>query len=411
VRPGGKLTYKLTTKNVNTADAMTGVKVEDTLPSEVTVDKENIKVWFGSDASQAVSIADSSRVTLTQDGQKLTFVVDKLAAQEVVHFDVPVTVNATNKDSDFENTSTVTEINGQDIEVSSPPVPNEVVPEKVAAKVVKNWNAGNEELPDSVKVQLYRSAADAQKEKVGDPVTLTAAEGWTYTWENLPKFLPDNQSPYTYSVEEAESGDYLVKADASHSGDTFTTTLTNTKSTDIPVVKKWVGEKGSSVTVHLMRQVKGEDGDWTEVASATLDGEKDDVEVGSWKAVFSDEPLYSEAGAAYDYEIIEDRISGYTSNVTGNADQGFTVTNTKQDESNPAPDQETSDNANDDANQNGHSDASGHSGQPNQIWLIPQMGDSTFWLLILLIAIAAGAALVIAWHHKKNSDGGDGKAE
>ena len=71
--------------------------------------------------------------------------------------------------------------------------------------VTKTWKGAEgtpleEGLPDSVEVTLYQQTAEGEPVQYGDPVTLTAENNWTYTWEQLPKEV-DGQA-VTYTVVE-----------------------------------------------------------------------------------------------------------------------------------------------------------------------------------------------------------------
>ena len=70
--------------------------------------------------------------------------------------------------------------------------------------VEKKWDqppAGYENW--KVTVQLYRTTGEGEPtdEAYKDPVTLTAAEGWKYTWNDLDKY-DDNGNEYNYYVRE-----------------------------------------------------------------------------------------------------------------------------------------------------------------------------------------------------------------
>lgn len=82
-------------------------------------------------------------------------------------------------------------------------VPNE--PLTTSITVEKQWQGAEgtpleEGLPDSVEVTLYQQTAEGEPVQYGDPVTLTAKNDWTYTWEQLPKEV-DGQA-VTYTVVE-----------------------------------------------------------------------------------------------------------------------------------------------------------------------------------------------------------------
>lgn len=84
----------------------------------------------------------------------------------------------------------------------------------------------------------------------------------------------------------------------------------------VPVEKKWVGPAAEKATVRLLAD--GEDtGEKTELSKSN-----------SWKHTFEGLPKYSKSGSVIDYAVAEDPVEGYSSKVTGDAERGFTVTNT-----------------------------------------------------------------------------------
>ena len=84
----------------------------------------------------------------------------------------------------------------------------------------------------------------------------------------------------------------------------------------VPVEKKWVGPAAEKATVRLLAD--GEDtGKKTELSKSN-----------SWKHTFEGLPKYSKSGSVIDYAVAEDPVEGYSSKVTGDAERGFTVTNT-----------------------------------------------------------------------------------
>ncbi|WP_434309835.1 SpaA isopeptide-forming pilin-related protein [Hominifimenecus sp. rT4P-3] len=76
----------------------------------------------------------------------------------------------------------------------------------VAVTVTKEWGEGRK-LP--VKIQLYRNGTE-----VGQAATLSDENAWTYTWNNLPKYV--GGEPVTYTVRENWIGDvaYSPSADS-----------------------------------------------------------------------------------------------------------------------------------------------------------------------------------------------------
>ncbi|WP_085831037.1 Cna B-type domain-containing protein [Collinsella vaginalis] len=84
----------------------------------------------------------------------------------------------------------------------------------------------------------------------------------------------------------------------------------------IDVNKAWVGPARNSVTVRLIA-----DGADTG-KRLTLNGDND------WSGSFEDLRLYHPNGTGIKYEVVEDEVPGYRSEVSGTAVGGFTITNT-----------------------------------------------------------------------------------
>ena len=63
-------------------------------------------------------------------------------------------------------------------------------------------------------------------------------------------------------------------------------------------------------------------------------------EAGNWTGTFSNLPKYKD-GTAITYTVKEDEVSGYTSEITGDATTGFTITNTEVPHDTPKPKEDT----------------------------------------------------------------------
>ena len=83
----------------------------------------------------------------------------------------------------------------------------------------------------------------------------------------------------------------------------------------MPVVKKWVGPAAGEVTVSLKR------GDAV-VGTLKLS------DANGWNDSFRGLPKYDASGSEIEYTVAEDAVEGYSSAITGDAQGGFTVTNT-----------------------------------------------------------------------------------
>lgn len=86
--------------------------------------------------------------------------------------------------------------------------------------------------------------------------------------------------------------------------------------TDISVEKVWQGSTEKAVTVNLLQNG---------VVYGTVQLSEDN----NWQDSFENVPLVDATGKAYTYTVEEINVEGYTSKVTGNADDGFVITNTR----------------------------------------------------------------------------------
>ena len=84
----------------------------------------------------------------------------------------------------------------------------------------------------------------------------------------------------------------------------------------VPVEKKWVGPAAEKATVRLLADGKPT-GDSIELSKSN-----------GWKGSFDGLAKYSKSSSVIDYAVAEDAVEGYGSKVTGDAERGFTVTNT-----------------------------------------------------------------------------------
>ncbi len=85
-----------------------------------------------------------------------------------------------------------------DLEPEDPVTPPEDEEQTVDMTVTVTWNhMGNPNPPESVKVTLYEDGVWSQT------VEVTAADGWTYTFSELPKYDSQNRKiNYSVAVED-----------------------------------------------------------------------------------------------------------------------------------------------------------------------------------------------------------------
>ena len=213
--------------------------------------------------------------------------------------------------SDKEYTLQVTPTGGAIQTITNKPI-------KTSVPVTKAWVGPK---TNSVNVHLLADGTDT-----GKTITLDEAANWTGTFSNLPKYK--DGTAITYTVKEDDITNY-TSATTGDATTGFTITNTNTEKVDVPVTKKWVGPKAGPVTVHLLA-------DGTDTGKTlTLD------EANSWTGTFSGLDKYNADGTEIVYSVKEDEVSGYTSEVTGDATTGFTITNTEVPHDTPKPKEDT----------------------------------------------------------------------
>lgn len=212
--------------------------------------------------------------------------------------------------------------------------------------------------PDQIQVTLYQrlegqdvSEAKAYTDKNGKTFTKAISgedDTWEYSFEHLPVY-DDNGVKYIYSVtEDYVTYDGHVTADSAnlryYTGDGNHTSvgfvsgdmnLNNTLTTvNVNGTKVWDDEWDSSkrpesIIVRLvangavLKDAQGND----ICQEVTADAE------GNWNFTFENVPNYyvtvdGEVQAAITYAVTEDPVEGYTAVVTGNAVDGFVITNT-----------------------------------------------------------------------------------
>ena len=178
--------------------------------------------------------------------------------------------------------------------------------ETISIPVTKKW-VGSE--GTSAKVRLFAGSDEV------DSATLNKANNWKHTFANLEKYKDGNEIVYTIKEDAVENYKSKITGDMA-SG--FTVTNTNIEKINVNVTKKWVGKAKDSVKVKLIA-------DGTEKQEATLSAAT------NWKHEFDNLPKYAETdGHKIVYTIKEVSIDGYKSVISGSAEDGFTITNTKE---------------------------------------------------------------------------------
>lgn len=187
-------------------------------------------------------------------------------------------------------------------------------------KIWKDENNQDGKRPASIAVDVYANGQKLADKTVTVTGGSTDAE-WTAQTTDLPIFDTNGQK-ITYTIGE----DQLDGYDAPEV-DQGNLTVTNTRTPEkiaIKASKKWDdaenqdGKRPANVVVKLYKEVGGQK---SEVANRTL------TEADQWATEFANLNKY-EKGQEVVYSIEEDAVPHYQSQVTGNAADGFVVTNT-----------------------------------------------------------------------------------
>ena len=301
--------------NAITGDATTGFTITNTNTEKVSV--SGTKTWNDNnnqDGKRPVSIT----VNLLKNGTKVDSktVTPDVSGAWTYSFSGLDKYNA----DGTEITYTVSEdpVDGYTSTVTGTNITNSYTPETTVVKVTKAWVGPK---TNSVTVHLLADGTDT-----GKTITLDEAANWTGTFSNLPKYK--DGTAITYTVKEDDITNYT----STTTGDTttgFMITNTNTEKVDVSVTKKWVGPKAGPVTVHLLA-------DGTDTGKTVTLSDSN-----SWTDTFSGLDKYNADGTEIVYTVKEDEVSGYTSEVTGDATTGFTITNTEVPHDTPKPKEDT----------------------------------------------------------------------
>ena len=177
---------------------------------------------------------------------------------------------------------------------------------KVSVPVEKKW------VGPAAEKATVRLLADGKA--TGDSIELSKSNNWKGSFEGLPKYSKSGAViDYTVAEDPVEGYSSKVSGDAERG---FTVTNASTAKVSVPVEKKWVGPAAEKATVRLLAD--GED------AGQSIELN----ESNGWKGSFKGLPKYAESGSEVRYTVAEVPVEGYSSKVTGDAKDGFTVTNT-----------------------------------------------------------------------------------
>ena len=208
-------------------------------------------------------------------------------------------------------------------------IKNSHTPETVEVEVEKTWeDDGNRDglRPASIEVQLYANGTAV----AGKKIELNTTNSWTGSFTDLPKYQ-DEGTEIDYTVKEILTDEVAAVYTTKVTGNAETGyTITNThtpETVSVAVEKKWEdennqdGKRPGSITVELLKQV-GNGAASTEQTKQIYPDTN-----GYWNYTFTNLPKY-ENGQEVLYTVQEAAVAGYTSVVTGSAEDGYVITNT-----------------------------------------------------------------------------------
>jgi len=195
-------------------------------------------------------------------------------------------------------------------------ITNKHVPGTVTVGGTKEWEDNNDQdgiRPNSITVRLYADGVEI------DSATVTEADGWSFAFDNLPEYKNGETIEYTLKEDRVEGYTNTITGDVTNG---FVITNTHEAAEiSVSVNKEWEdadnqdGKRPDHVNVQLYADGVAE-GNVVYLSSANL-----------WKHTWKNLPKYKN-GQIITYTVKEAEVEGYTANITGSVENGFTITNT-----------------------------------------------------------------------------------
>ncbi len=192
---------------------------------------------------------------------------------------------------------------------------NSHTPEVLTISGSKTWDDENNQdgmRPSSITIRLHKNG------EVVSTRTVTAYDGWSWTFSNEPKYEDGNE--ITYTITEDAIDEYSAAMDGYDVTNSYTPGQTS-----LTVVKDWKdgndqdGLRPKDITVKLLA-----DGAATD---KTLTLSEDN----NWEDTFTELDEYSE-DKRIEYTVEEITVEDYDSEITGNEKEGYVITNTHEPE-------------------------------------------------------------------------------
>ena len=184
-------------------------------------------------------------------------------------------------------------------------------------EVNKVWVDGDGNTPQhpAVTVKLLANGVDT-----GETITLSNDNTWTENFNNKP-VIDETATTIVYTVEEVDTpAHFTPSVTPKNNGFTITNTFT-IPTKELTVQKVWDDGEGNTPP-HPEVEVKLLSNDVDTGETVKLNAEN------GWKASFGDKPLIDTTGIDITYKVEEINVpTNFTPLVTGDVDNGFTVTN------------------------------------------------------------------------------------
>ncbi|MEN1938083.1 Cna B-type domain-containing protein, partial [Paenibacillus sp. 102] len=194
-------------------------------------------------------------------------------------------------------------VDGYQTEVKGYDITNTKVVQTTTVEGTKTWKDGNaKDRPTMIKVDLLKNGQVSATQEVSE------ATGWKYEFKDLAINDAEGEA-YKYEVKEQPVDGYKTEVNGYD--------ITNTKvgQTKVEGTKTWkddnAKDRPTMIKVDLLKN--GQVIATQEVSEAT-----------SWKYAFTDLAAYDADGKAYKYEVKEQPVDGYKTEVNG-----YDITNTK----------------------------------------------------------------------------------
>lgn len=196
-----------------------------------------------------------------------------------------------------------------------------IIPQK-NEKVWKDADNQDGKRPESVQVQLY-----ADNTASGDPVKLNAGNDWHYTWSGLEAEKDGKDIVYTVKEVGENNGriefngvDYVVIYGGSEEEGYIITNSYTPGKTSVSVRKAWDdgnnqdGIRPKEIVVKLLAD-KEDTGKTVKLNSGN-----------NWSGSFTELDEYKDS-VKISYTIEEVSVEGYKTEITGDMEKGFVITN------------------------------------------------------------------------------------